>query len=207
VDKQLFIEACREGGRRIEQALRALDLHFYPLLYRECRGSVGNADTARDLVQETFIRVWQRCASFRGESELIAWIRSILRHVVIDFLRARRPEDPLDDDEGELTPEVQHQLLRLAHEFLNTPEDLLAQAELEACYRSCRARFESEDPLHASVMRWVAEDGLSTEEVAALLERTPGATREFVSQCRKRARRYYAEWYALLAQTHPEMAQ
>ena len=42
---------------------------------------------------------------------------------------------------------------------------------------------------------------------AALLERTPGATREFVSQCRKRARRYYAEWYALLAQTHPEMAQ
>ena len=30
-----------------------------------------------------------------------------------------------------------------------------------------------------------------------MLERTPGATREFISQCRKRARTYLAEWHAL----------
>jgi len=38
---------------------------------------------------------------------------------------------------------------------------------------------------------------LTREEIAALLERTPGATREFISQCRKRARTYLAEWHAL----------
>jgi hypothetical protein len=41
------------------------------------------------------------------------------------------------------------------------------------------------------------EDGLTTEDIAHLLDRTPGATREFVSQCRKRARLYLADWYVL----------
>ena len=46
-------------------------------------------------------------------------------------------------------------------------------------------------------MAWVVEDGLSIEDIAQLLERTPGATREFVSQCRKRARVYLAGWYRI----------
>jgi RNA polymerase sigma-70 factor (ECF subfamily) len=58
-----------------------------------------------------------------------------------------------------------------------------------------------EDPVHANVMVWVVEDGLRNEDIAELLGRTPGATREFVSQCRKRARLYLAEWYALARDT------
>ena len=57
--------------------------------------------------------------------------------------------------------------------------------------------FEQEDPLHAGVMTWIVEDGLSNDDIAQLLDRTPGATREFISQCRKRARRHLANWYAL----------
>jgi RNA polymerase sigma-70 factor (ECF subfamily) len=44
-------------------------------------------------------------------------------------------------------------------------------------------------------MAWVVEDGLSIDDIADLLGRTPGATREFVSQCRKRARLYLGDWY------------
>ena len=50
---------------------------------------------------------------------------------------------------------------------------------------------------HANVLAWVVEDGLSMDDIAGLLDRTPGATREFVSQCRKRARIHLADWYAL----------
>ena len=47
-------------------------------------------------------------------------------------------------------------------------------------------------------MTWIVEDGLTNEQISELLDRTPGATREFISQCRKRARFYLAEWYAEL---------
>ena len=50
-------------------------------------------------------------------------------------------------------------------------------------------------------MTWIVEDGLSNDDIAQLLDRTPGATREFISQCRKRARVYLAEWYAITHDT------
>ena len=52
-------------------------------------------------------------------------------------------------------------------------------------------------PAHAAVMTWIVEDGLSHGEIGQLLGRTPGATREFISQCRKRARHHFAEWYEM----------
>ena len=47
------------------------------------------------------------------------------------------------------------------------------------------------------MIAWIVEDGLTHEEIGELLGRTPGATREFISQCRKRARAHFAEWYEL----------
>lgn len=77
------------------------------------------------------------------------------------------------------------------------PEDEARRAQLAECFARCWSRFEQAAPAHAAVIAWIAEDGLGTEEIAALLERSPGATREFVSQCRKRARLHLAEWYEL----------
>jgi DNA-directed RNA polymerase specialized sigma24 family protein len=77
------------------------------------------------------------------------------------------------------------------------PEDAARRAELQAVFERCWREFERVSPAHAAVMTWIVDDGLSHEEIGTLLERTPGATREFISQCRKRARRHLAEWYAL----------
>jgi RNA polymerase sigma-70 factor (ECF subfamily) len=202
MERSAFMQACREGGVRIEAALRVLYEECGGPLRRECRTVVRDASRADDLVQETFVKVWQRCASFRGDAELIGWIRSILRHAIVDFLRATRPEEPLEDAEGEMLQRVAEQVAVLSIAAHDKPDDLVARDEREACYRRCFARFEADHPLHATVMRWIAEDGLSNEEIERLIERSPGATREFVSQCRKKARVYFAEWYALAGFGH-----
>jgi len=197
MDKGYFMQACRDGGAQIEGALRALDAEFAKVLLRECRMVVRDAQRADDLVQETFIKVWQRCATYRGESELLAWIRSILRNAIVSAFRATKPEEPLEDEGGEMTHEVAESIAERSEASRNRPEDLLSLAEVESCYRACFARFETDFPLHAAVMRWVVEDGLGNAEIEALLQRTPGATREFISQCRKKARTYLAAWYAM----------
>lgn len=196
MDKNAFIRACREGGAAIEQALRELDRTFFAVLYRDGLRTLRDPDLTRDLVQDTFIKVWRRCATFRGDSELLPWIRSILRHRAIEHLRRPAHEIPMEDHEG-LTAEASQHLLDLSVERNPTPEQLAQQREHAATFRKGWKRFLQEDPLHASVMTWVVEDGLSTEDIAQLLDRTPGATREFVSQCRKRARLYLADWFAL----------
>jgi RNA polymerase sigma factor (sigma-70 family) len=198
MDKAVFMKACREGGALIETALRTLDAEFSSALHRECRAVVRDRTRADDLVQETFIKVWQRCATYRGDAELLGWMRTILRHAIIDFFRATRPEQPLDDEEGEMSQAVAARVAELSIAARGGPEDRAVADQAEACYRRCFALFEADFPLHASVMRWIAEDDLANDDIATLLQRTPGATREFISQCRKKARVYFADWYALM---------
>ena len=192
MDKHAFMRACREGGGAIEGALRTLDRSCFAMLHRECARAVRDPDTARDLVQETFIKVWQRCATFRGDSELVPWVRSILRHAILDHLRGRTKEVAMEDEAG-TTREVERTIAEQAGE----PEDPVRRRELEASFARCWKRFEEQAPAHAATLSWIVEDGLSNEEIAEMLGRTPGATREFISQCRKKARAHLAEWYAL----------
>jgi len=190
------MRACREGGVGIERALRLLDRSYYDPLFRESVRGLRDAELARDLVQDTFIKVWMRCATFKGESELLPWIRSILRHGLLD--RLRRPDrEILLDSEHEQSDEMQRQIAELSAQSVPQPEDETRRAELDACFRRCWQRFESAAPAHALIIAWIVEDGLTHQEIAEMLGRTPGATREFISQCRKRARVHLSEWYEL----------
>ncbi len=190
------MNACREGGRQIEGALRSLDRAYFGLLQRDCLRAVRDPDAARDLVQETFIKVWQRCATFRGESELLPWIRSICRRAILDRLRQPQREVPLELEAG-MTPETQARVAELSMEQVPAADDAVKQRQLAECFERCWDRFMEASPEHALVISWIAEDNLTHEQIAALLGRSPGATREFISQCRKRARLYLADWYAL----------
>ena len=196
-----FMQACREGGRLIEAWLRVFDRQHGAALYREAAVSLRSWQAAEDVVQEGMIKVWQRCATFRGPADPLAWIRQIVRNTLIDAVRARPPEQPLHDDDGELTPAAQAAVLRLSVETIGTPDDTLRSHEVERVFRRCFARFAAAHPEHAMVLRWVVEDGLDNTAVEQLLDRTPGATREFISQCRKKARPYFADWYALVSPT------
>lgn len=190
------MRACRDGGTAIGQALRTLDRSYFAVLYRECRRVVADPELARDIVQETFIRVWRRCATFQSRSELLPWIRAIMRNAALDALRVDRREQSIDADDA-MKPELERRIAQLSVERVPTAPDEAHAADVADCFARCWERFSREAPAHAAVIAWIAEDGLDAAEIAALIGRTPGATREFISQCRKRARVYLAEWYQL----------
>ena len=57
----------------------------YSLIYRVVR----DAGTAEDLVQETFLRVWNRAASFdQQRGALGPWVLAVARNRAIDYLRS-----------------------------------------------------------------------------------------------------------------------
>ena len=190
------MRACREGGAAIEGALRQLDRTYFGALFRESLRGLGDREAARDLVQDTFIKVWLRCATFQGDSELLPWIRSILRNGLLDRLRKTADEVALDTVQDQ-PGETQLRIAELSEESIPQPDSEAARVQLDACFQRCWQRFEAASPSHALVMTWIVEDGLTHDEIGELLGRTPGATREFISQCRKRARLHLAEWYQL----------
>lgn len=197
-----FIQACREGGRQIETWLRVIDREHGARFYREAAAALRSWQAAEDVVQDAMVKVWQRCATFRGPGEPVAWVHQVVRHTLLDALRQRKTqgqrEEALLDDEGQLTPQAQQAVVVLSAASVATPEGAFGEHQVEAVFRRCFATFATAHPEHATVLRWVVEDGLDNAAIEALLERSPGATREFISQCRKKARPYFADWYSLV---------
>ena len=132
----------------------------------------------------------------------LAYLTETRRKEVADRIRqAREFGDISENSEYDEAKNEQGLLERrigeLSEEKVPRPDDEARRAQLDDCFKRCWERFESAAPSHALVMSWIVEDGLSHEEIAELLDRTPAATREFISQCRKRARVHLAEWYEL----------
>lgn len=45
--------------------------------------------TADDLLQETYLRLVEKAPDFRGEQQLKRWLRTVMRNLHVDRLRAR----------------------------------------------------------------------------------------------------------------------
>src|SRR5678815_550085 len=76
-----------------EQAFRGLFDDFYPRLYRFALVRLrGDADSAAEVVQQTFCKAIERLDSYRGEAALYTWFCQICRNTIVDYQRAARRE-------------------------------------------------------------------------------------------------------------------
>jgi|RhiMethySRZTD1v2_1073278.scaffolds.fasta_scaffold459400_2 RNA polymerase sigma-70 factor (ECF subfamily) len=133
---------------------------------------------AEELVQDVFVNVVRHSGDFRGETRFDAWMWAIVRNTLINHFRRERPEEQVDEDTLEL----------LVNARADPPPT--AGMGLEECVRRAYALFAEVYADRAEILARIAFDGWSTEDVAAALRRTPGATREYLSQSRKKLKAF-----------------
>lgn len=68
-------------------------------LYRFALGLVRDPDLAADLVQDTFVRAIERGSQYRGDGELLSWLRQVLHNLAMDRARRSRREIVVDEVE------------------------------------------------------------------------------------------------------------
>lgn len=78
-------------------------------IYHLCYGYTGDNDAANDLMQETFIKVWQNLEKFRNQSMISTWIYRIAVNTCLSWLRVekRQAKEELTDNIIE-TKEEEH---------------------------------------------------------------------------------------------------
>jgi RNA polymerase sigma-70 factor, ECF subfamily len=82
--------------RRDPELLAALIVQYEYRLFRYLLYLTGSEEAARDMFQETWLRVLARGHQYNGVSRFDSWLFSIARHLVIDSSR-RRKMDSLDE--------------------------------------------------------------------------------------------------------------
>ena len=81
-----------------EKGFRLLVHHYQTLIYWHIRRLVVSHDDAKDVLQETFLRVFKSFDSFRSESSLTTWIYRIATNECLRWLEKRK-EEQLSDEE------------------------------------------------------------------------------------------------------------
>jgi RNA polymerase sigma factor (sigma-70 family) len=70
-------------------------------IYHLCFGYTGDDDAANDLLQETFLKVWQNLDKFRNQAMISTWIYRIAVNTCLTYLKSEKRQA-----KDELTPNI-----------------------------------------------------------------------------------------------------
>jgi RNA polymerase sigma-70 factor (ECF subfamily) len=85
----------KPGSRRLEQIRSAVATHQSRLISFAAR-ITGDTDSAREVVQETFLGLCKQDLEAMGD-HLAAWLFRVCRNKALDFRRKEAPLKPLDE--------------------------------------------------------------------------------------------------------------
>ena len=91
-----LIEGCIRGDRKMQHELYQ---RFAPKMYGVCLRYAGNAEEAEDILQEGFIKVFNKIGSFRSEGSFEGWIRRIFVNTAIEHFRKKIYLQPITEYE------------------------------------------------------------------------------------------------------------
>lgn len=96
-EEQDLIRACAKGDRL---AQRELYEKYSRMMYAVCLRYTKSDEEAKDVLQESFIKVFRSIDKFRGESRLVYWIKRIVVNTALNHLRDKLKMLPMVDLES-----------------------------------------------------------------------------------------------------------
>jgi len=175
-------DLARRLRERDAGAMRELYDHYGRLIYSLIQRMVRNSAAAEDLVQETFLRIWNRMPAFDQERGALGpWVLTVARNRAIDYLRSadgRMSAGALDLD-------------RLEHPGQFCDFDNRALSLDRA--RMLKEAFEKLTPNQKTVIELAYFEGLSQTEMADRMQQPLGTIKTWVRSALKVLREQLTE--------------
>jgi len=166
-DEQLMISLCEGEDRALEQLMN----RYQNDVFRFCLHYLGDLEGAREIVQETFLRVYTARERFDAARLFRPWMLCIARNLCLNIIK-RNKVVPMESLEGlesasaaatpSWYPATEHPL-----------EGVLADERRRALLRLVNSL--PEDARELLMMRYFEQ--MSAREIAEVLETTEGAVR------------------------------
>ena len=176
----LLIEDLRAGDMT---ALAVVVEKYKRLVYRLAFQITKNHEDANDVMQDTFLKVYESIHSFRKESAFETWLYRIVVNQAINLVkrRERRREAPLS---GTTETQIRSELKR-ASNLRNNPHLSVERKELQ---RQVTQAVNSLPMKHRMVVILHEFEGLTHPKIALILNCSEGTVRSRLHYARKKLR-------------------
>lgn len=163
---QELVEGCVRNDRRTQEAFYR---RFFPEMLRMCMRYTRDEDTAIEIVNNGFLRVFKKLHTFAFKGSLEGWVRRLVYHSMADYFRdnARYLHFLVLEERDEIVPER-------GHDVFYEEEILKAIGSLP--------------PVSQQVFRLYAIEGYSHAEIAENLSMSEGTSKWHLSTARQKLR-------------------
>lgn len=144
-----LITGCKKQELKSQKALYDL---LHPQMFGVCLRYAKNRDEAQDVLQEGFVKMFQKIDSYRGDGSFAGWVKRIMVNTALEHYRKKKAE-------GIEVP-IEHESLMVVSEN-NVMNDMRAQDILRVVQKLPAG--------YRLVFNLFAIEGYSHKEIAAQL--------------------------------------
>ena len=170
----LAVERTLAGDR---DAYRVLVERHSSNVFRLAYRMTGNRPDAEEVVQEAFLRAYQKLSKFEARANFGTWVYRIAANYAIDRMRQRKKEEarkvePPVHEEG-----MESDTVTLIPDAVPTPERLAQSLELRKQMELALAALSHSERTAFVMRHW---EGCAIEEIAEVLKSSSGAAKNTV---------------------------
>lgn len=170
-EDEILVKGCLANNRHSQELLYR---KYATKMYHIALSFTGNRDEAKDILQDSFIKVFKSLDTFNAANSLEGWIRKIVNNTAIDYFRRQKSLRYIES-----TEETEAREVVLA-------EDPVHHWNTEAIFGFIRNLPEGA----RIVFHLFAVEGYSHKEIAVRLNITEGTSKSQYN----RARMLLQEW-------------
>jgi len=169
-----LVRAAQNGEpRAFSELIRRYERTALAIAY----ATAGDGERAGDVVQEAFARAWQKVRTLREPSRFASWLAGIVRNIAVDEQRRRR----------------RHGMEELAVDSADPSATPAQEADRRETRSQVAAALEQLDDISRSAVVLRYYEGLSSKQIADLLDVSPAAVDMRLMRARQELRRLLTE--------------
>lgn len=177
IDIELLLLHLRQGN---EKAFRVLFEEFYTSLCLFAERFLGDREIAADVVQDTFLKYWDRHANFDNYYKIKSFLYVVVRHACLNQLRTKQIK------------------LQVTEEVAIESEEFFQESVMEEeAYRVFYRAINDLPPQMCSVINYALE-GLKNSEIAQRMGVSENAVHAYKKEAYKRLKEVMKEHYYFL---------
>jgi RNA polymerase sigma-70 factor (ECF subfamily) len=179
-----IVEGCLKGERRSQERLFTM---FYGKMMAVSMRYIGDRDSAQEVLQVSFLKVFDKLEHFDFSGSLEGWMRRIVSNTAIDHLRKAKKNPCLSDQDNDFKS--------MAEDPMQVQE-LLAHTQLKA--ELAHAAITKLSPAYRTVFNLYVIEERSHKEIAELLGISEGTSKSNLAKAKMNLQRHLKEQFIQL---------
>jgi RNA polymerase sigma factor (sigma-70 family) len=165
-----IIEGCLRNDRRSQEAIFKL---FYGKMMVVCMRYTNDKDTAQEVLQEGFMKVFEKLGAFDYKGSFEGWVRRIVANTAIDSIRRSKKNPILTDNDNDF---------KIGGENPMEEQETIELGEIKA--EMAMEAIQKLSPAYRTVFNLYVLEEYSHKEIAEMLGISEGTSKSNLAKAK-----------------------